>query len=138
MLDGDTELSPDFGAPKLTSDCCLADFCPRLPVNQLYNNQKMANLRFCQSLIMHSYMGPTYKAIPDHGANPLTVQLMILLFLFLGSVALIFSPVILLFEHLWMKLSRYHDPPSDNCRVTHEEKICFHCGCRQIHKEMCK
>ena len=40
----------------------------------------MARLResgFLDS-IMHSYMGPSYRAIPDHSANPLTVQLMVL------------------------------------------------------------
>ena len=98
----------------------------------------MARLResgFLDS-IMHSYMGPTYRAIPDHSANPLTVHLMVLLFVFLGSVALVLSPMILLIERLWMKLPRNQDP-APGCKESYEEKMCPQCACRQIVKKVC-
>ena len=87
--------------------------------------------------IMHSYMGPTYRAIPDHSAAPLTLHLTILLFVFLGSVALVLSPIILSFEYLWMKSTHCHTPPPGQCKMTLIEGKCPNCGCRQIYQKVC-
>ena len=91
--------------------------------------------------IKHS-LGPDYIPVPYQSALPLTIQLMVLLFMFLGWVAIIICPILLAVEYLWMWLyqrKRSHQTTGEHyrCERIYEEKLCEHCGLKQIRQAIC-
>ena len=49
--------------------------------------------------IKHS-LGPQYNPVPYQSALPLTIQLMVLLFVFLGLVTMVMCPILLAVEYV--------------------------------------
>ena len=88
--------------------------------------------------IVQSYLGPPYKPIPNQTSSPVTLKLMVLVLIYLGSVALIMSPTILIFEYACRKLAPNRDSAiNGRCNRIYEERICPECGCTQIHQKLC-
>ena len=84
-------------------------------------------------------LGPEYKPLSHNTAAPLTIQLMVLVFIFLASVATVLCPFILGAEHIWKRLA--NDSTSDGknrlCDGSYEEGLCFHCGHKRIRQTIC-
>ena len=90
--------------------------------------------------IKHS-LGPQYNPVPFQSALPLTIQLMVLLFMFLGSVAMVMCPILLAVEYLWRcfyrKLVSNKNVQPYQCERIYKERTCEHCGLKQIQQTIC-
>ena len=91
--------------------------------------------------IKHS-LGPQYNPVPYQSALPLTIQLMVLLFMFLGWVAMVMCPILLAVEYVWKWLypklvSNHKNVQPYQCERIYEEQICEHCGLKQIRQKIC-
>ena len=87
-------------------------------------------------------LGPVYNPVPYQSALPLTIQLLVLLFMFLGWVSIVMCPIILAVEYLWRWLyprlrSGAAREQDYKCQRIYEEKICEHCGLKQIRQTIC-
>ena len=91
--------------------------------------------------IKHS-LGPDYIPTPYQSALSLTIQLLVLLFMFLGWVVIIMCPAILMVEYLWKWLHprlrlNIGNAQQYKCERTYEEGTCQHCGLKQIRQTIC-
>ena len=87
-------------------------------------------------------LGPEYIPVPYQSALPLTIQLLVLLFMFLGWVAIVMCPILLAVECLWRWLcprlmSKGTKEQLYTCERIYEEKVCENCGRKQIRQTIC-
>ena len=126
-----------FGEPVIEMDGFLLE--KHSPIREVLKiGVAQAWERGIHETLMQSYLGPPYKPTPDHTSSSVTLQFMILILISLGTVALIMSPTILLFENMWRKLTSTSDhATSGRCDRIYEEGICPQCGCKQILQKLC-
>ena len=72
-------------------------------------------------------------------AAPLTIQLMVLVFIYLASVAVLLCPVILGAELIWPRLTatEANDLKQKSCERIYDESICCHRGRKRVWQKIC-
>lgn len=87
-------------------------------------------------------LGPDYMPQTHQSKSPLTIQLMAMLLISIGLVALVICPTVLAMEHFWNWLVprlqiNYRNPNFYECKIMYKESVCEHCGLKKIRQEVC-
>ena len=87
--------------------------------------------------VMRSYVGPDYASSPSSDPVSLSIELMVLVFLFLACIALVVSPTILSAEYAWKRKFYNFQNSTRKCERKYEEDVCLHCGLKQVRQQYC-
>ena len=129
-----------FGRPEIMDSGFLLE--KHSPLKEVLKHG-MVDMRESGALerIEHGLEG-NYIPQPQKSSLPLTIQLLAMLFIFLGVVAMVICPTVLAIEHLlkWLStklMANSVNPQFKNCERIYEERKCKHCGLKKIRQEIC-
>ena len=122
-----------FGKPEIENSGFL--FEKHSPLREVFKNGLVHMREIGAIEHIKQSLGPDYIPIPYQSTLPLSIQLLVLLFMFLGWVAIIMCPIVLAMECLWKRLhprSNSSNIHPINCERVYKETTCELCGCKKI------